>query len=159
MKKLFLLVGLILAFASWSYAADEYVHSDQTLDKHEEFKTMVKDKKQMPDSLGDMKSVTGEQAYELWKTKKATFIDTRPKAQYDAEKIPGAIHLDCDKFIENPELAKSLDKNKQYVTYCSGNLCRLSPMAALALKNLGFKHVTYYKGGLPDWKAKGYPLK
>jgi rhodanese-related sulfurtransferase len=157
MKKLFVLAALLLCSATAQGA--DFVYPDDVLDKITELKAMVEAKKEMPSSMGDIKMVDSAEAYALWKGKKAIFIDTRPKAQYDTEKIPDAIWLDADKLLDDPSLANSLDKNKEYVTYCSGVLCRRAPGGALQLKSMGFKNVKFYRAGLPEWKSKGYPVK
>jgi len=91
--------------------------------------------------------------------KEGYFLDNRVKSQYDTERIPGAVWFFTDDLIaKGPQMAESLDKNKEYVVYCNGVKCWRSPATALLLHSLGFK-VYWYREGLPDWKKRGYPTE
>ncbi|MCX7612803.1 MAG: rhodanese-like domain-containing protein [Caldimicrobium sp.] len=112
----------------------------------------------MPDLPGITK-IDGAKAYELWKGKRAIFLDNRIKSHYDTEKIPGSRWFFTDSLIEKgASMANELDKTKTYVLYCNGVVCWRSPAAALILKHLGF-NILWYKEGLPDWKKRGYPTE
>lgn len=129
------------------------------LEKIDKLHELAKEKKEMPATLEGIKVITEDEAYKLWKEKKAIFLDNRVKSQYDTEKIPGALWFFTDDFIKKgPEMADTLDKNRQYVVYCNGVTCWRSPAMALMLKHLGFK-VMWFRKGLPAWKTKGYPTE
>lgn len=51
------------------------------------------------------------------KAEKLDFVllDTRDRASYEKEHLPGAVSMPLD---EVDKVAKSLDRNKEYVTYC-----------------------------------------
>lgn len=159
MKKLILIVGMVLMCTATAAMAEDFKYTDEVLDKIGELKVLAEAKKEMPTTFAGIKMVDLAEAYTLWKGKKTIFLDTRPKAQFDTETIPGAIFLDADKLLDDPTLANSLDKNKEYITFCSGVICRRAPGGALELQSMGFKNVRYFRGGMPDWKAKGYPIK
>lgn len=159
MKKLIVSLGVTIICMATVAMAEDFSYSDEVLDKIAELKVLAEAKKEMPTTFSGIKMVDINEAYTLWKGKKVIFLDTRPKAQFDTETIPGAIFLDADKLLEDPSLAKSLDKSKEYITFCSGVICRRAPGGALELKAMGFKNVRYLRGGMPEWKAKGYPLK
>lgn len=59
---------------------------------------------------------------------------------------------------ECPDLSKT-DKSKPIAVYCNGVKCWMSPKTALALKEMGFSKVYWFRTGLPEWKDKGYPLE
>lgn len=159
MKKLVLIVGMLMISMATAAMAEDFKYSDEVLDKIGELKVLAEAKKDMPTVFAGIKMVDVAEAYTLWKGKKVIFLDTRPKAQFDTEAIPGAVWLDADKLLDDPTLANSLDKSKEYITYCSGIICRRAPGGALQLQSMGFKNVRYFRGGMPDWKAKGYPVK
>jgi len=127
--------------------------------KVNELHELAKNKQDMPPSLPGITVISGEKAYELWKSKKAIFLDNRVKTQYDTEKIPGAVWFFTDDLLnKGPEFAKQLDKNKEYVLYCNGIKCWRSPATAIMLHYLGYK-IYWYREGLPDWKKRGYPTE
>ena len=159
MKKLVVIVGMALICMATAAMAEDFKYSDEVLDKIGELKVLADAKKEMPTAFAGIKMVDVAEAYNLWKGKKVIFLDTRPKAQFDTETIPGAIFLDADKLLDDPTLANSLDKGKEYITFCSGVICRRAPGGALQLQSMGIKNVRYFRGGMPDWKAKGYPVK
>nr|WP_321265751.1 rhodanese-like domain-containing protein [uncultured Sulfurimonas sp.] len=60
----------------------------------------------------------------------------------------GYLEFNIEQFIPN--------KNKKVVIVCCSG--RRSALAALTLKNLGYKNVGYLKGGVKAWLKDGYPL-
>lgn len=144
-----------LLAASLSNAADPF--PEPLLQKVEELKTMAQvDKKELPKKLEGVPVISAVDAQKLWKSKKAVFLDTRVKNQYDTEKIPGAVWFLTDDLMANPDLSNQLDKSKEYVLYCNGILCWRSPGAGLLLKHQGFAKIHWLRDGLPEWKAKGF---
>lgn len=49
--------------------------------------------------------------------------------------------------------------DKPIVVYCASGECPLSRYAWKMLKSVGFTNVLLFKGGMQDWKKKGYPIK
>lgn len=49
--------------------------------------------------------------------------------------------------------------DKPIVVYCASGECPLSRYAWKILKSVGFTNVLLFKGGMQDWKLKGYPVK
>jgi rhodanese-related sulfurtransferase len=157
MNKLFAALCALacLSVATLVQAADPF--PEALLQKVEELKTMAHvEKKELPKKLEGVPVISATDAQKLWKAKKAVFLDTRVKNQYDTEKIPGAEWFLTDDLMNNPDLSNQLDKNKEYVLYCNGVLCWRSPGAALLLKHQGFNKIHWLREGLPEWKAKGF---
>jgi rhodanese-related sulfurtransferase len=153
-----LLLGLALFLLSLGVCFAEAWKED-LLKRCDELHELAKQGKEMPTSLDGIPAISGDKAYQLWKAKKAIFLDNRVKSQYDTERIPGAVWFFTDDLIaKGPQMAESLDKKKEYVVYCNGVKCWRSPAAALLLHSLGFK-VYWYREGLPDWKKRGYPTE
>jgi rhodanese-related sulfurtransferase len=72
---------------------------------------------------------------------------------FEHSHIPGSIHLDnIDKE------AASLSPEDEIVVYCSNPACPSSINAYRMLRNLGFKNLYRYAGGLEEWHDAGYPL-
>ena len=60
----------------------------------------------------------------------------------------GYLEFNIEQFIPNK-------KTKVVVVCCSG---RRSVLAALTMKNLGYKNVSYLQGGVKAWLKAGFPL-
>lgn len=85
---------------------------------------------------------------------KALLIDVREPGEFFAEHIPGAKLMSLSQFDST---AIPQDSNKKIVFQCqSGNR---SAQAAQKMFDLGFNEVFHLRGGLPTWKAAGYPTK
>jgi len=80
-------------------------------------------------------------------------IDTRSKADYDREHIPGAINLPTRQM--NAQTTAHLPKDRILVTYCFGLMCNGSTKGALNLAKLGFR-VKEMSSGIEGWKYDGF---
>jgi len=84
-------------------------------------------------------------------------IDARPAVKYQKSFIPNAISLPKAEF----ELKKGLlpnDKSVPLIFYCGGYKCKLSHQSAQMALAMGYKKVSVYAAGQPDWKKAGLPL-
>lgn len=156
-KKLCLLFTLALSLLATTALADDF--PDELVDKIMAMKADAEAKKDMPASLPGMTVVSTTEAYKMFQGKKAIFLDNRIKSQFDTEKIKGATWFYCDDLLKNPDLAKTLDKEKEYILYCNGTHCWRSPATAMMLANLGFKKLFWLRDGLPGWKKAGYSVE
>lgn len=85
------------------------------------------------------------------------WIDARPKDQYDAAHVPGALLLNEQGFDEQLlTLLETLQTNaKPVVVYCSGQKCEASRKVMERLKGMGFvREAWVLKGGFGAWHAK-----
>jgi rhodanese-related sulfurtransferase len=73
---------------------------------------------------------------------------------FRAKHIPGSIHV-------NPhhETFAGLAKDDDIVVYCSNVDCVASRLLIKRLRELGYRRVSHYTGGLIDWEAAGLPLE
>jgi glyoxylase-like metal-dependent hydrolase (beta-lactamase superfamily II)/rhodanese-related sulfurtransferase len=83
-------------------------------------------------------------------------LDIREQSAFQAGHIPGATHLPrgqlelrVDDEIPDPTL--------RIVTCCEFG--KISTLAALTLRQLGFMRATALDGGMKAWREKGYPLE
>ncbi|MEO0530389.1 MAG: rhodanese-like domain-containing protein [Planctomycetota bacterium] len=83
-------------------------------------------------------------------------IDTRSRAAYDAEHLPGAVSLPHAGLNESS--TANFDHEPLYVTYCDGIGCNASTKGALQMSQLGFR-VKELIGGLDWWRRDGYPTE
>jgi len=91
--------------------------------------------------------------YALEKGEDVVAIDTRQRAVYENEHIPGAINIPHREM--NEETTRQLAKSKTYVCYCSGIGCNASTHGALNMTKLGF-NVKELIGGIEWWKNDGH---
>lgn len=94
-------------------------------------------------------------AQRLMETAKPLVLDVREKAEWDAERIPGAVHVPIR------ELVKALDKlpdsrGAPIVVYCKVGV--RGAMATTVLRMLGYTNVRNLRGGLDGWKAANLPV-
>ena len=87
------------------------------------------------------------------------FVDVRKDSDWDAGRIPGAIHLDIKGKYTADALGAEVQKDEPVVVYCNGESCLRSSDAAKMAVNWGFGKVHYYRDGFPAWKAAGNPVE
>lgn len=84
-------------------------------------------------------------------------VDVREADEFAAGHLPGAIHASRGmlefKFSNNPDLSA---RDLKIVLYCktSGR----AALAACALQDMGYLHVTSIAGGFDAWTAAGKPV-
>lgn len=100
----------------------------------------------------------------------APLFDVRPPTHRRAGYIPGSVsvpyemnspkEVDYDDGADRFDLSKlPQDKNAAMIFQCNGAECWFSYKAARYMVKRGFKRVYWFRTGLPDWKAAGYPVK
>lgn len=83
-------------------------------------------------------------------------IDVRETHEWQALRIPGALHIPKDELTERIEaLIPSLDK--PIYLHCRGGTRSL--YAGSCLLNIGYTEVYSIDGGISDWAAFGYPVE
>lgn len=122
-----------------------------------------------PDKLDGVKLVTAEQARDL-QAKGAPMIDTRVAAEYAEKTVKGAISVTYreksakvsgfDAKQDSFDLAKlPADKAAPVVMFCNAGECWRSYKAAVVARDAGYKQVHWFRGGMPEWTAKGLPTQ
>ncbi len=89
----------------------------------------------------------------------AIFIDVRSQTDWDAGRIPDAIHLNVKSALSKEALLEEVSLEDPLVFYCNGHACMRSSKAAGMAVTWGFKNVYYFRDGLPAWKTAGYPVE
>ena len=108
------------------------------------------------------KSETPATAVEAVAEPKLRVIDLNSEEIYKDAHIPGAINVDLAR-IE--EVSAAWNKETPVIAYCSDYTCTASHSAAKKLKELGFKDVTVFAGGINEWARLGkehkelYPIE
>ncbi len=83
-----------------------------------------------------------------------TVLDVRPREEYDAGHIPGAISVPLSAL--ESRLAE-LPTDRDVVAYCRGPYCVLAVEAVAILRSRGFQAVRL-EDGVPDWRARGFEV-
>lgn len=92
--------------------------------------------------------------------KQALFVDVRKDSDWDAGRIPGAVHLDNKTGVfSEATLSAEISKDENVVIYCNGASCPRSAKGSADAVSWGFKQVYYFRDGFPAWKAAGYPVE
>ena len=120
-----------------------------------------------PASLEGATLVSADKVKELM-AKGAPVVDTRVATEYAEAHIKGAISVPYkeksakeagfDASADSFDLAKlPADKAAPVVFYCNAGECWKSYKASVLAMKAGYKKVNWFRGGIPEWKAKGYP--
>jgi rhodanese-related sulfurtransferase len=83
-----------------------------------------------------------------------TVLDVRPREEYAAGHIPGAVSIPLK---ELEERLSDLPRDREIVAYCRGPYCVLAIKAVEQLRAKGFKAVRF-EYGIQDWKADDLPV-
>jgi rhodanese-related sulfurtransferase len=122
-----------------------------------------------PANLAGVTVVTAEQAKKLMDAG-VPIIDTRVANEYVEQHIKGAKSVPYkeksakdvkfDPKEDSFDLAKLPgDKNAPLVFYCNAGECWKSYKASKVALDAGYKKVHWLRGGIPEWKAKGYSVE
>ena len=84
-----------------------------------------------------------------------TVVDVRPKEEYAAGHLPGAINVPLSDIEKN--LSK-LPRDREIIAYCRGPFCVLAFEAVARLRNEGLK-ARRLETGFPEWKVAGLPVE
>jgi len=84
----------------------------------------------------------------------ATVIDVRPREEYEAGHIPGALSMPL---AEVKRRMKELPKSREVIAYCRGPYCVYSLDAVTLLRKRGYR-ARRAAEGLPDWRLAGMPV-
>ena len=87
---------------------------------------------------------------------KFVLVDVREDREFDADHLPGAVHLGKG-IIERDIEGKYPDVQTELVLYCGGGF--RSALAADNLQKMGYTNVISMDGGIRDWRQRGYPLE
>lgn len=101
-----------------------------------------------------------EEAYDLYRSGEALFVDARDESRYREGHIRGAVFLfpyDYDQLFE-AFVTRYPDRDRLIVTYCSGRECEDSHTLARYLIEDGYTRVRVFIDGYPAWAAEGLPV-
>jgi len=111
-----------------------------------------------PETVPGATTVDSAQAKQLFDDG-ALFVDVRKTTDWDAGRIPDALHLDIKSAFSKEALSAEAAANESIVIYCNGHSCLRSSDASKMAVAWGFSKIYYYRDGIPAWKNAGYPVE
>jgi rhodanese-related sulfurtransferase len=84
-----------------------------------------------------------------------TVLDVRPREEYDAGHLVGAISLPLS---ELKRRLKRLPPKREIVAYCRGPYCVMATEAVAILRRKGYQ-ATRIEFGVPEWQKMGFPIE
>ena len=111
-----------------------------------------------PEKVDGAVTIDGNRAKALF-DQGTLFVDPRKDSDWDAGRIPGAVHLELNNQLSQDSLLAEAKQDEEIVFYCNGIKCRVSGEACTQAVSWGFTKVYYYRTGFPDWKSRGYPVE
>jgi rhodanese-related sulfurtransferase len=106
------------------------------------------------------KSVNVQEVKELW-MKGILCIDPRSKSDWEAGRIPGALHMmsKSEHYSAETVLRFTGSYDVPVISYCNAENCLRAANLARDLVSWGFTNVYYFRDGFPAWKNAGYPYE
>jgi rhodanese-related sulfurtransferase len=112
-----------------------------------------------PTSIDGATTVSAAEAKALF-DKGVLFLDVRSDKDWNAGRIPDAIHIELKKKLNEDSMAGAVkSKDQDVVIYCNGPKCMRSSKASAMAVGWGYSKVHYFRDGFPAWKSAGYPVE
>jgi rhodanese-related sulfurtransferase len=107
--------------------------------------------------------ISQEQAKTLVGVPGVAFVDCRPRTQFEAGHVSGALHLEPPAGPEallTPQRLEPLAHAQTVITYCDAqSQCERSVQLARVLSRAGVRDVRVLEAGMPAWLERGYPAE
>lgn len=110
--------------------------------------------RQYIDGRDELEPVTLLELRKLVRAGEVTVIDVRPREEYEAGHIPGAVSVPVG---ELKRRFKELPRRREVIAYCRGPYCVFALEAVTLLRRNGFR-ARRSEEGLPGWRDAGLPV-
>lgn len=102
----------------------------------------------------EMEPITRDELVRRARAGEVVVLDLRPREEYVAGHIPGALSVPLEELEEHLAL---LPPGAEIVAYCRGPYCLLAPRGVAVLRRHGFR-ARRLEDGLPEWRLAGLPV-
>ena len=106
-------------------------------------------------SKDSLEAIPAEKLLEMVKEDLVTVLDVRPKEEFEAGHVQGAINIPIEELESHLE---KLDPKQEVVAYCRGPHCIFAFDAVAQLRDKGFK-ARRLEDGYPEWRIAGLPVE
>ena len=89
-----------------------------------------------------------------WGGPALTIVDVRDRSEFHTSHISGAINIPLRQLIRSARI--SVEATRDIYVYSDAD--EDTALAASKLREAGYLNVSELQGGLPAWKAVGYPI-
>ena len=103
----------------------------------------------------DLEAVSAGELLSRLQTNGVVVLDVRPGEEYRAGHIPGARSVPMS---ELESALTDIPRAHEVIAYCRGPYCVFADEAVEMLQSRGYNAKRLH-GGLPDWRAAGYPVE
>lgn len=103
----------------------------------------------------NLEPIPATELLEMAKQDLVTVLDVRPKEEFEAGHVQGAINIPIEKLEQH---LKEFNPSQEIVAYCRGPHCILAFDAVAQLRGKGFQ-ARRLENGYPEWKIAGHPIK
>lgn len=103
----------------------------------------------------NLEPIPAKELLEKVKQDLITVLDVRPKEEFDAGHVQGAINIPIDELEQH---LKEFEPSQEIVAYCRGPHCILAFDAVAQLRKSGFQ-ARRLENGFPEWKVAGLPIE
>jgi rhodanese-related sulfurtransferase/DNA-binding transcriptional ArsR family regulator len=101
-----------------------------------------------------LEPVTRQELRRLVREGAVTVLDARPREEYEAGHIPGALSIPVE---ELERRLSEIPKAREVIAYCRGPYCVYSLEVVTLLRKRGYR-ARRAEEGLPEWRSSGLPV-
>lgn len=101
-----------------------------------------------------LEPVTRKELRRLVREGAVTLLDARPREEYEAGHIPGALSVPVE---ELERRLSEVPKDREVIAYCRGPYCVYALEAVTVLRKRGYR-ARRAEDGFPEWRSSGYPV-
>jgi rhodanese-related sulfurtransferase len=124
------------------------------------FSTLLVQAEEQPMSFDGVTTVSAEQLLDLVDQHgNLVIIDSRKQSDYDKGHIPDVTLLVNTDTNADTLAANIPSKDNPVAFYCNGVTCARSGDAAQKAVASGYTNVYWFRGGIAEWKEKGFPVE
>jgi rhodanese-related sulfurtransferase/DNA-binding transcriptional ArsR family regulator len=102
-----------------------------------------------------LEPVTRKELRRLVRDGAVTVLDARPRQEYEAGHIPGALSVPVE---ELERRLSEIPKDREVIAYCRGPYCVYALEAVTLLRRRGYR-ARRAEEGLPEWRSSGLPVE